>query len=564
MARASPKASSRAIFSRLAALVATGLACVAVAPAHAQDGQVPAVRIPYEGGDGTLTPYTFTRAYGLMTLVYDTLLWRDERGVPRPWLARSVQTSADGRRLTVRLARGARWHDGADLTAADVAFTLRYVLAHEHPRFTPQLRAFAGVDVVSRHRLVIRLRHRAPGFLDQPLADLPILPRHIWSRLAAGRSSPSGRAIGSGPYRLVRRRRDGGYRLEASARYFRGRPAVRVIDLPVVRAGDVAQAFEREDVDLVALRALIGPVGLLESRGIGIARGTSYRGRVLMFNLRRAPFDSPALRRAVAQSLHLPRIARRAAGSGAVIVPAERGYVHPGSRWAPREDLHAFDPAAARRVLAGRSLRVLASRDEPRELLAAGEIVASLRRAGARARLVARSDEQIARAVGQDHERPDFDLALWSLYPLASYDPDFLRGVFGAGSRLNYGGYRSAAFERLADRVARSPSVRARRAAAHAQLRLLARDLPVVPLFFGEGLFAFRRAVYDRWVYVSGSGVLDKRSFVAGSTRNVPPAATAPAGAADGTSIGVPGLIALGLLALALLVIVVGSMRSRR
>ncbi|MGH2917810.1 MAG: ABC transporter substrate-binding protein [Solirubrobacteraceae bacterium] len=89
--------------------------------------------------------------------------------MPRPWLARSIRTSADGRRLTVRLARGARWHDGEPLTAADVAFTFEYMQTHAHPRFTPQLRALAGVDVVARDRLVIRLRRRSPGIRDQPL-----------------------------------------------------------------------------------------------------------------------------------------------------------------------------------------------------------------------------------------------------------------------------------------------------------------------------------------------------------------------------------------------------------
>jgi hypothetical protein len=59
-------------------------ASTGAAPAQTKD----VVRIPFPQDDGSLTPYTFTFGYPLVTLVYDTLMWRDESGTPRPWLAR--------------------------------------------------------------------------------------------------------------------------------------------------------------------------------------------------------------------------------------------------------------------------------------------------------------------------------------------------------------------------------------------------------------------------------------------------------------------------------------------
>src|SRR5688572_6012311 len=103
--------------------MALALALCAATPARAAAPTASTVRIPFETSDGSLTPYTFRAGYALMTLVYDTLLWRDEQGIPRPWLARSVRMSGDGRRLTLELAKNARWHDGVALTARDVAFT---------------------------------------------------------------------------------------------------------------------------------------------------------------------------------------------------------------------------------------------------------------------------------------------------------------------------------------------------------------------------------------------------------------------------------------------------------
>ena len=95
----------------LAGLALLLVAGPAVATAAAQT-TVDRVRLPFPAYDGTLTPYTFGTGYPLVTLVYDTLLWRDASGIPRPWLARSVKRSDQGRRVTVTLRDDARWHDG--------------------------------------------------------------------------------------------------------------------------------------------------------------------------------------------------------------------------------------------------------------------------------------------------------------------------------------------------------------------------------------------------------------------------------------------------------------------
>ncbi|MBW3608732.1 MAG: hypothetical protein KY463_10310, partial [Actinobacteria bacterium] len=134
---------ARAVLIAMAACLIMSVAPPAHAPA--QEPRPSLVRIPIPQDDGSLTPYTFESAYPLVTLIYDTLLWRDAQGIPQPWLARSIARSDGGRRLTIRLAENVRWHDGRPLTAADVAFTFEFVRARRHPRFSPQLRELASV-----------------------------------------------------------------------------------------------------------------------------------------------------------------------------------------------------------------------------------------------------------------------------------------------------------------------------------------------------------------------------------------------------------------------------------
>jgi len=501
-----------------ALLLAALAAGLSAPPGAAQPPSEKVVRLPFPKYDGTLTPYTFELGYPLVTLVYDTLMLRDAEGVPRPWLAGSVRRSEGGSRVTVRLRPGVRWHDGRQLTADDVAFTFQFVAERAHPRFTTQVTEIESVQAIDPLTVVFDLRRPSLGFDDQPLADVPILPRHLWKALPADQLAPTGLPVGSGPYRLLRSQRRGGYVFRANRGYFRGRPAVDRIEVPIIRQEARSySALRKRQVDMLPLslpEAAAQDLG--GAFGINLQRGPLYVGTALVLNLRRPPFDDPAARRAVAQALDLGRIVRNV-GPAAV---ADRGYVHPASPWASRTRLQRFDGKAARGTFARLGLppiRVLAPDNDAVLLEAGRQVMLALRRAGASATLAEVSRDELGRAIGEDGATADFEAAIVASPPLASYDPDFLSNVFGSdpeAAPLNYAGYQSATFDALADRVASATDRASRRRSAGAELRLLARDLPAVPLFFSRGTFGYRAAAHDGWVFIKGSGILDKRSFL--------------------------------------------------
>ena len=502
----------------LGACVVSASVLVGVGAAAAQGG-ADTVRIPFPRDDGSLTPYTFRLGYPLMSLVYDTLALRDANGAPRPWLARSIRRK--GQTVTVRLRRGVRWHDGRPLTAADVVFTFDRFAEREHPRFTPQLRDVADVQAPDTHTVVISLRRPSLGFRDQPLADMPILPAHLWRNLPPARLAPSGLPVGSGPFRLVEYRRGVRYRFRANRSYFRGRPSVDQIQVPIIRRAErTFDALRARRVDAIPVTLPDESAAGLSGLGVRVEIGTSYLGTALMLNVREPPFDRPGVRRAVASAIDPIRIARVIGSpTGGNTLPALNGYVHPASRWATNRRLHRFEPERARRTLAPlaqRPFRILVSRDDPVRVEVGRQVALALQRVGVRTRIQRVSARELERAVGQDGARPTFGAAIWSTQPLASYDPSFLRAVFGSSetARLNYSGYRSGEFERLAARVDSAPTIGSRRRAVAAELQLLARDVPVVPLVFTPGTFAYRSAAYDGWLYVEGSGIFEKRSFV--------------------------------------------------
>ncbi len=515
------------------------------------------VRIPFPAYDGTLTPYTFKLGYPLVTLVYDTLLWRDAQGIARPWLANSVDRSNGGRRVTAHLRRGAHWQDGRRLTADDVAFTFEFV-ASRSPR-TPELANVERVQAIDPTTVRFDLRRTSLAFDQQPLADLPIVPKHLWQGLPAGQLAPPGLPVGSGPYRLVRASPATGYEFRANSAYFKGRPRVDRIQVPIIH--DEQRTYRALDGRRLDMLPFSLPQKAADDLGgtfgVSLRTGPDYSGTALLLNLRRRPFDRPAARTAVANAIDLGRLVRNVGPA----VAADHGYIHPSSPWTATTPLHRFDPQAAQSAV-GRlrlpAVRVLAPSNDPVRLEAGRQVVLSLRRAGAKATLAKVSRARLGRAIGENGSRPNFDAAIVSTPALASYDPDFLERLFGSNPRLaplNYAGYRSPAFDALADRVAGARTQQARGVAVQAELQRLAADLPAIPLFFSQGTFAYRPAIYDGWVFIKGSGILDKRSFLSGENpaRDRSGGDDAPPGTGS-SALDVVSTISLAVLAVALIV----------
>jgi peptide/nickel transport system substrate-binding protein len=476
--------------------------------------------------------------------------------------------------VRVTLRPGVRFHDGEVLDAHDVVYSYRLFQRRPHARFTPELRDIDSVEPAGNRTVVFTLRHRSLGFEDQPLADVPILPLHLWRQVDGTSRVPTGRAIGSGPYRLTRADRKDGYRLQANPRYFRGRPSVARIDVPVIRRQDaILEELERRRVDVVPVTI---PPGATPPRvtAVRFADDVSYTGTMLAFNVRRRPFSRLVARQAVSRALNLTTLAGNAAGVAGGVVPANRGILHPRSPWAKAGVLHRDDRVQARLAFAEQGVeafRVAVARNDPVRTATARRVVDALTDVGARARVLELSADALDRALGRGDGPATFDVAVVGIPALASYDPSFLRAMFGGPqiATLNDAGYRSRTLDSLMARVAAAPTQGARQTLVNQELRLLARELPVLPLLYGGGTFAYRTRAYDRWVSVRGTGIVDKRSFLSGETPTGDSAAAAPREPSDLTDPDADETFSLVPVIIVVFVLVLGGFaywvhRSRR
>lgn len=136
-----------------------------------------------------------------------TLVRRDSAMTVMPYLARHWIWSEGGRRLSLFLYRGLRWHDGAPTTAADAAWTLTQ--AADPGTGYPRRGDLATLDrVIAVNDTTLVLDFSAPpGAIPDVLTDLAILPRHLLDTVPAARlrqASWQRHPVGNGPFRFVR------------------------------------------------------------------------------------------------------------------------------------------------------------------------------------------------------------------------------------------------------------------------------------------------------------------------------------------------------------------------
>jgi peptide/nickel transport system substrate-binding protein len=165
---------------------------------------------------------------------------------------------ADGRTITFTLHPHAHWSDGKPLTAADAAWTINTMVRLQNG--AAGLWASTVADVVratatSPTSLVVSYRKA----VADPLANLeqiPILPEHVWGRLAKGNGkalrsasnapSPGHPIVSGGPFTLVKYTYHQALVLERNPRYY-GPPAHI--------SGFGIELFSEDDALVAALRA---------------------------------------------------------------------------------------------------------------------------------------------------------------------------------------------------------------------------------------------------------------------------------------------------------------------
>lgn len=534
----------------LALLLAACAPTVApAAPAEEQAaGSAVTLRIGILGDESTLTPYTYVTGYpgwNMLMLQYDSLYQLDLEGVPQPWLVSAATTSEDGLTVTLDLKEGVAWHDGEPFTAEDVKFTVDYFKQYEQGRFTRALRPVESAAVEGKMRVVFTLSAPAPSFELGALADVPILPQHVWAEITTPAEQPFDAAlnVGTGPFKLVEYQPDQFYRFEANADYFAGAPAVN--ELVFVKFADDAGALAALRSNEIDFRTLPIPPEQIEllaaAPDMKIAQGPLYTTQMLNYDMTKSPFDRLEVRQAMSLVIDRQDLVDTIYLGAATLGSA--GWIHPASPLFNPEVVTETDPERAKQILEdagitdsdGDGVRELDgtplsfeflvnSGDSLRMRLA--ELVSSmLAELG-----IAANVSAVEQATWEEAVWPGFDVTQGRNYDMAMWgwsapvQADAVR--FGtlvhsdpAFGSLNLTGYANAEADALAEAIATEVDATARGKMIGELQTIVARDLPFIMLLYPDGAYAYNASVYDGWAFMSGQGVFHKLSLLPEAAR---------------------------------------------
>ncbi len=253
----------------------------------------------------TLDPVMATDAASTEVLVklYDTLVqFKAGTTEIEAGLAESWEISPDGTQYTFHLRDGVVFHDGAEMTARDVKYSIDRLM--DPATASPRARLAEGiarVSVIDEDTVEIEMLH-ASGSLLPRLA-------YVCFSIIPGEGFDPEDPVGTGPYRLVERASGGDVVLEAFDGYWGGSPLVeRYLLHPEDDREAIWQAFRDRVVSLTEVPSTHWAEYVdeyLQDPGMGnytaiVPQLVTYW---LIFNCQEWPFKEKAIRNAVCCAL---------------------------------------------------------------------------------------------------------------------------------------------------------------------------------------------------------------------------------------------------------------------
>ena len=429
-------------------------------------------------------------------LLYNTLVRIDDRLKVVPDLAESL-VRTDDVTYVAKLRRGVRFHDGSDLTAADVAYTFRSFL---DPAFVGRKGAYTNVksvEIVDPYTVAFHLK--------TPSASFPI--NLVMGIVKDGSGAANARSpIGTGPYKLVSFKPDDRIVLARFDGYFEGPAKNSGIVMKVV-PDDTMRGLElrKGAVDLIVNDVAPDIVWQMQREGkLRIATGPGTDYAYIGLNLKDALLQRLEIRQAIGYAIDRDAIVkylRRGYASPAV------GIVPPMS-WAFQREVFDFryDPAEAKRLLDAAGFPD-PDGDGPRTRLSLTLKTSTVEMYRVQAAAIQQDFARVGIAVeirSQEFATLLADVVkgnfqMYTAQFVGVTDPDMLRRVFHSAqvppSGLNRSHYQSAEVDRLIDEAS-AMTDDAQRGALYGQAQaVIARDVPVVSLWYKTNVAVFQPGI---------------------------------------------------------------------
>jgi peptide/nickel transport system substrate-binding protein len=287
------------------------------------------------------------------SLMFNSLVKKDEKFDYVPEVASRIDRSEDGLTFTFTLRDGVTFHDGRAFTSADAKYTLDTVLAST---FAKAASFFEGVganrkgyvksvEAPDAHTLVIRLNSPWTGLLAN-LVAIAMIPKDSYE-------SQKTHPLGTGPFKF--KSYDQSQQvvdMEANPKYWDGPPQIPALRARVISDSNALQAeLQSGRVDIAPLPTSLSPdsiKGLSSNPNLTVHQFDGSNLNLLTFNTTEPPLDNVKVRQAIAYAINRESMIRDLAlGQGKIahsILPEESWAYTPGQTY-------HYDPAMSKKLL---------------------------------------------------------------------------------------------------------------------------------------------------------------------------------------------------------------------
>lgn len=402
--------------------------------------------------------------------------------------------------LHLELDPNARFHNGNSVTSQDVVYTLKSIL--DPATGSPHAETLMGIaDVTAPTPQDVHIT------LREPLA--PLLTALAVGILPKEYADPDRNPVGSGEYKFVRQQHEQ-YYFEAFHPAEQGAKTIEFRVLP--NDATRSLALERGDIDL--LQNSIPPEDVERFRAnpdIEVTTAASNNTNYLGFNLGDPIVGNKLVRKAIAHAIDRPEIIRTflagmAQPADSLLPPFHWAYAATGSAY-------TYDPDLAQKLLdqAGFPRK---SKDKPRLTI---EYKTSTNKLRIR---IAEAVAGYLERVGVHVELRTLDFAtffedirngrfqMYSLAWVGITEPDIFFYAFHSASAppggANRGRYSNPQFDVLAASARHALDNESRRPLYEQVQRIVADDLPVIPLWHEDNVVALRHPWTGYRIYPGG------------------------------------------------------------
>ena len=287
--------------------------------------------------------------------LFTPMVYFDQNLEVAPGLAQKWEISADGRQYTFHLNPAATFSDGSPVRASDVLFTLRKIV--DPLTEAPQIAGgFEQLDlnatkVIDDKTIVVAFKVALAPQLKR-FYDLLVLPEHVYSQ-GNFKTDWVSQAVGSGPYRVVRREPGKEIVLEKRPDYWGEKPHIDTVVFKIIVDDTTAwNALKRDDIDETIIPS---DTWLNESRRPELQKAIDFRRfytlqyNYVPWNTRHPLLGDKRIRRALGMCIDLQSIITNLYHGTA---RAMTGPFTP-DQWAynPEVPVIQYNPAEAQRIL---------------------------------------------------------------------------------------------------------------------------------------------------------------------------------------------------------------------